>query len=108
MSEQKANMTRDDLTKLHSDLSSAAAHLMKAKNHDYAHSDDIFRNFRMFGSFGILVRLSDKIARLRSFEDSGQFAVQDERLDDTIVDIINYAVLYRAMRLGAAPCALKT
>jgi hypothetical protein len=71
---------------------------MVKKNQDYAHQSDPFRNFRMFGTFGILVRLSDKIARLRSFEESGQFVVEDERLEDTLLDIINYAVLYRAMR----------
>jgi len=98
VSEDKANVKREALAALHIRLCDTARDLMAKKNHDYAHRDDPFRNFRMFGSLGILVRLSDKIARLRSFEESGRFVVPDEKLEDTILDIINYAVLYRAMR----------
>jgi hypothetical protein len=38
--------------------------------------------------------LGDKFARLRSFTENGKFFVQDEGVQDTIKDIINYAVLF--------------
>jgi hypothetical protein len=92
-------MTRDDLLRLHGGLCDGARQLMQKKNEDYASDDDPFRNFRMFGSLGILVRLSDKIARLRTFEERGKFSVEDEAVDDTVKDVINYCVLYLAMRM---------
>lgn len=87
-------MNREELLAHHHQLCIDALDLMKKKNHDYAANEDPFRNFRMFGSFGILVRLGDKLARLTSFEENGEFLVEDEKLRDTVLDIINYAVLY--------------
>jgi len=92
----KKPMTREELAALHDSLCTQARELQQRKNHDYATEGDIFRNFRYFGGLGILVRLSDKLARLRSFEETGTFKVEDEKLVDTIVDIINYAVIYYA------------
>jgi hypothetical protein len=86
-------MTREELFSLHTNLCEEAKQLLIAKNHDYAAETDIFRNFRLFGTLGILVRLSDKIARLRTFEETKSFVVKDESVKDTIMDIINYAVL---------------
>lgn len=87
-------MTRGELLGLHTQLSSEALALMEKKNADYGASNDPFRNFHMFGGLGILVRLSDKIARLRSFEERGKFEVTDEGLKDTCLDLLNYAILY--------------
>lgn len=90
---------RPRLYALHKELSATALALMEKKNHDYAAASDPFRNFRMFGPLGILVRLSDKMSRLRSFEEEGQLLVKDESVQDTVLDIINYAVLYYGMVL---------
>ena len=91
-------VSRNELAVLHNELCSKAREIMQAKNRDYAHEGDVFRNFRLFGGLGILVRLSDKLARLRSFEENQSFAVTDEKLIDTVLDTINYAVLYFAMK----------
>jgi hypothetical protein len=87
-------MTREDLRLLHEHMCEDARNLMKAKNVDYATESDIFRNFRMFGELGILVRMSDKLARLRSIMENGRAQVSNESINDTLVDIINYAVIY--------------
>lgn len=87
-------MTRDDLRLLHERMCEEARQLMKAKNMDYATEQDIFRNFRMFGALGILVRMSDKLARLRSVTENGGTMVKDESLRDTLLDLINYAVIF--------------
>ena len=92
------NQKRRALLARHASLCAAARRLMARKNHDYAHEDDPFRNFRTFGAFGVLVRLHDKIARLRSFEESGKQAVKDEKILDTVLDIINYAAIYHEMK----------
>jgi hypothetical protein len=36
------------------------------------------------------------MSRLSSFTDSGEFKVEDEKLQDTIIDVINYSVLLYA------------
>ena len=97
--EGRKGMTRDDLRMLHESLCEEARTLMKAKNADYAALDDPFRNFRLFGELGILVRLSDKLARLRSFLENGKLEVTNETVRDTVLDIINYSVLFHGYLL---------
>lgn len=87
---------RDRLLSIHNEMCGEARALMARKNHDYASDADPFRNFRTFGRFGILVRLSDKLARLRSFEEQQTLDVPEESIRDTVQDIINYAILYIA------------
>lgn len=89
-------MTRDELAAHHKKLCDEARELMLRKNHDYANDADVFRNFRAFGRFGILVRLSDKLARLNSFMEKGKLQVINETLHDTLLDITNYCVLFDA------------
>lgn len=88
-----SRVTREDLRLMHEQLCEQARGLMKLKNADYATSSDPFRNFRTFEELGILVRMSDKLARLRSFCETKQLAVKSEGVRDTILDLINYAVL---------------
>ncbi len=92
---------REQLLACHHYLTDKAVQLMNAKNIDYASSDDPFRNFRMFGGLGIIVRMSDKLARLRTFEENGNFAVKSESVEDVCLDLINYAVLYLAYKQQA-------
>lgn len=89
---------RTQLTITHTQLCQSALALMMKKNQDYACESDLFRNFRYFGSLGVLVRLSDKLARLRTFEERDTFSVTDESLRDTIQDAINYLVIYFCMK----------
>jgi hypothetical protein len=93
----EGKMKREDLYLMHSALCNESLELMKKKNQDYATGSDPFRNFRTFGELGILVRMSDKIARLRTFLERGQFSVQDESARDSILDLINYSVLLNGM-----------
>ena len=88
---------RADLLQRHEELCAYARKIMEKKNQDYGADGDPFRNFREFGTIGILVRLSDKLARIRTWEERGQFAV-DETLQDTVLDAINYLILYLAMK----------
>lgn len=85
---------RLELYRLHERLCKEALDLMYQKNHDYANDADPYRNFRMFGLLGIVIRLGDKLARLQSFLENGSLAVQDEQIEDTLKDIINYSVIF--------------
>jgi len=42
---------------------------------------------------GILVRMSDKWSRICSLVSSGEAKVKDESLEDTLIDLANYAIL---------------
>jgi hypothetical protein len=73
--------------------------LSVAKNHDYAGDGDPLRNFRKAQDMGIsveqgiMVRLSDKFARLEGFFKTGKLMVGNEKIADTIMDVINYAAI---------------
>lgn len=95
-------MTRDELFNLHDELTSHALDLMKRKNADYAKHGP-FDNFKMCESMGlattetgILIRLTDKLSRLSSIFEKGARVSESE--EDTIVDIINYAVCLAGVR----------
>lgn len=92
-----------DIFLLHDRLSGDAVALMRKKNHDYGGNSDPYRNFRMAANLGvdplagILVRMGDKLARLGTYVEKGQLQVKDESVRDTVLDIINYAVLFYGM-----------
>lgn len=69
-----------------------------AKNHDYASTNDAFRNFREFGKLGVLVRMSDKFARLKSaLVEKKDFKVKDESILDTAKDLAVYSLILMLM-----------
>jgi len=75
--------------------------MRRAKGHDYSgHSTDTLFNLREFGWEGVLVRLNDKINRLKSFYKQGTLKVADERVIDTMNDTINYAIYMALMYEG--------
>ena len=98
-------MNREELLENHERLCGSALQLMRRKNHDYAGrgGESPFANFTRCESMGIctteqgfLVRLTDKLSRLSSFIEAGTLQVKDESVEDTILDVINYAVLFQS------------
>lgn len=89
-------------------LFNACLETSKKKNSDYANNDaDPFQNFRVCekafavpAEIGIMVRLTDKIARAGNIiqkQIKGQgAAVVDESLQDTLEDAINYCAILHA------------
>jgi hypothetical protein len=71
---------------------------MIAKGHDYAGADTL-ANFKEVNRIGIstpksiFVRLSDKYMRLSRFLSTDDLKVKDEQIEDTLLDLANYAVL---------------
>lgn len=105
LDQRESKMTSDELFKMHRELCETALLLMKSKNHDYAGKNGMepFANFTRAETMGItstekgmMVRMIDKISRISSFIDNGKFKVDDEKLKDTIIDIINYSILLYA------------
>lgn len=61
------------------------------KNADYGNSADM--SMEMFGAVAYAVRMSDKVNRIESLA-SKEAEVNDEKIEDTILDLVNYLVMY--------------
>ena len=79
---------------------------MLKKNNDYTggkKATDVFANFNSSTILninpvqGLLLRVIDKIKRIYSFTNDKQLQVSDESVDDACEDIVNYAILAKAM-----------
>ena len=96
-------MNRARFLTMHKELCDEARSLSERKNHDYSGGKDDthpFLNFTRCEAMGIckteagiMVRLTDKMSRLSTFITTGEFKVKDEALRDTILDIVNYAII---------------
>lgn len=89
---------------IHSDLCEKARTLMLAKNHDYSFGDDPFHNFRgaeklgLHPVQGVLLRMQDKLQRIGTFvATEGKLMVTGEAVEDSVLDIINYAIIIAAL-----------
>jgi hypothetical protein len=89
--------TIDDMEKDISDIITGLAELRRAKGHDYSGTEDTLDNLREFGALGVLVRIGDKFKRLKHFYRQGILAVTDEKIEDTINDLINYALYLKIL-----------
>lgn len=94
-------MTKDKLFQIADETFSVCKEILVKKNADYATTDDPWKNFmavQVVGvtpARGILVRMMDKISRLGVLLDK-ENSVLDESKEDTLNDLINYAVLLKA------------
>lgn len=83
------------------DFHDKAASIVEAKSKDYAGVDQPMRNFYDASSSagvtveqGILVRMADKISRIRSLTERMSSAGNvGEKLEDTLMDLSNYATI---------------
>jgi len=99
-------MNTEELLRLHDETCKKCKGIMKQKNSDYTggkNATDIFANFNSSTILdihpvqGLLLRLIDKVQRIRSFTNDKQLQVSNESVDDACEDIINYAILAKAM-----------
>ena len=104
-------MKQEEYMRFHADMCEKARNLSARKSHDYAapatRGDDpyaIFANFMQSERLnicsveaGFMVRLSDKLSRMANLTRAGhEQAVADEKLEDTVLDVINYSLLLLA------------
>lgn len=94
-------MTKQEYIEFVEGLFKQKLEVTKAKNADYTgNSEDPFANFTAVEALGIcsaevgfLVRMVDKIMRTNSFVQKGVLEVKDEKINDTLSDLSNYADL---------------
>ena len=63
----------------------------KAKNHDYG--DSFGDTYKKLGIISAVTRLSDKMNRIISLAVSHDAQVKDEKIEDTLLDMANYAIM---------------
>ena len=80
---------RYDKVKIHDGICSNLNSIYKAKNKDYG---DSFTQTRQEYRFAIIIRLMDKLERLKTLYRLGTNEV-DESIDDTLIDLANYAIM---------------
>lgn len=69
----------------------------KNKNNDYGNS--VADTYKKFGDLSFLVRITDKYNRLLTLCNSNnEQKVKDEKIDDTILDLANYCLLWLVER----------
>lgn len=69
----------------------------KKKNSDYGNS--VGDTYEKFGDISFLTRITDKYNRILSLADKGETGqVKDEALEDTILDLANYCLLWLVER----------
>lgn len=80
----------------------------KRKNSDYTgDSSDAFKNFTMVESItqggitaeqGFFTRMMDKMMRFAGFVKNGTLQVADEKIEDTVLDLAVYCILFVCYR----------
>lgn len=65
--------------------------LYDAKNRDYG--DSFGQSFQKWGLPMACIRLGDKLNRLESFAQKKDMKVEDESVEDTLMDMANYAIM---------------
>lgn len=64
------------------------------KNHDYG--DSVHDTYMEYGPVSFLVRIADKINRIKELSGGTDPVVGDEKLKDTVMDLAGYAILFAA------------
>ena len=73
------------------DITSRMHEIYVKKNADYGSSFD--EQFDEYGMTSAVIRLSDKLKRLKQLTKTGTANVKDESMEDTLMDLANYSIL---------------
>ena len=61
------------------------------KNHDYG--DSFSESYGKYGNVMPIIRLEDKLNRFRTLVMNGNVEVKTESMEDTLLDLANYAIM---------------
>ena len=81
-------MTKYDKIK---ELTNEILKIYREKNADYG--DSFSKSYKEFGIIAPVVRMSDKMERIKQLSKGEDIKVKDESLKDTLIDIANYALM---------------
>lgn len=80
----------DAKVELHREICEEIHDLYETKNHDYG--DSFGKGFREYGLIMPVIRLEDKLNRLKQLVDR-EGLVKNESVEDTLIDLANYAIM---------------
>lgn len=80
-------------TEMFNEITQKMATVYAAKNHDYGNA--FSKSFDEFGVISAAVRMNDKMERIKSMAKMSpdEIQVKDESMQDTLLDLANYAVM---------------
>lgn len=81
-------MTKYDKLK---ELTNQILKIYMDKNSDYG--DSFSKSYKEFGIIAPIVRMNDKMERVKQLSKSGDRKVKDESLKDSLIDLANYALM---------------
>lgn len=82
-----------DKVTMFADITKRMAEVYAAKNHDYGNS--FSKSIEEFGLVAAAVRMNDKMERIKALVkgQENNRCVKDETIEDTLLDLANYAVM---------------
>ena len=86
----------NDFMNLYNSIVDNMKDVCNQKNTDYGTS--VQDTYEKFGDISYIVRLHDKWNRINSLMEKGKAEVKDESIDDTILDMANYLLLWLTSR----------
>lgn len=87
----KIKPLEDSKTKKHKLICEKLNALYEAKNADYG--DSFGKSYKEYGLTMPCIRLEDKLNRLKSLYFSRTIKVKNESIEDTLMDLANYAIM---------------
>ena len=75
----------------HKEICNKLKALYEAKNKDYG--DSFGKSYKEYGLTMSCIRLEDKLNRLKSLNFNKSIKVKDESIEDTLMDLANYAIM---------------
>ena len=99
-------MTATELLKLHDETCQSCKAIMEKKNSDYTGgktAQDALANFKdsiplgVHPAIGLMIRMRDKMQRVKSFVADGELRVTGETVIDACEDMVNYSILLKAI-----------
>lgn len=90
-------MAKNNKVEMFREVTREMADTYERKNSDYG--DSFGESIREFGLIAGVVRISDKINRLKSLVRSSEIKVREESISDTLLDAANYCIMLR-MEIG--------
>lgn len=73
------------------DILEEMSEVHQRKNADYG--NNFHKRYEKYGFLTALLRLTDKMERLENIYEKGEIQVKDESVEDTLLDLANYAVM---------------
>ena len=80
-----------DKVQKHMEICKTLNEIYIKKNHDYG--DSFSESYGKYGAVMPIIRLEDKLNRFRNLVMNGNVEVKTESMEDTLLDLANYAIM---------------